>query len=153
MDSAIPGLHPAPTRHAGLVAWVEQIAALTRPARVHWCDGSEPEKKALTDEACSKGILIKLDQKKWPGCYYHRSNPNDVARVEQCTFICTASEEEAGVRGDAEGRLAQPEEVVVHQSVPRPLACMRLYRVVRRRPSRRAAWARLPCVMNRAAWM
>jgi phosphoenolpyruvate carboxykinase (GTP) len=63
---------------------------------VFWCDGSEEEKEFLTAEAVAQGILIKLDQKKLPGCYYHRSNPNDVARVEQCTYICTETQEEAG---------------------------------------------------------
>jgi phosphoenolpyruvate carboxykinase (GTP) len=79
-----------------LLSFVDEVTKLTHPDRVWWCDGSEPEKEALTAEACAKGILIKLNQHKWPGCYYHRSNPNDVARVEQCTFICTSNEDEAG---------------------------------------------------------
>jgi phosphoenolpyruvate carboxykinase (GTP) len=77
-------------------AFVNQVAKQTQPDRIWWCDGSEMEKDALTNEACAKGILIKLNQSKWPGCYYHRSNPNDVARVEQCTFICTTAQEDAG---------------------------------------------------------
>ena len=72
------------------------MAKLCQPDRIHWCDGSEAEKQALTAEAVTKGILIKLNQDKLPGCYYHRSNPNDVARVEQCTFICSESKEDAG---------------------------------------------------------
>jgi len=77
--------------------WVAEIAARCQPNAVYWCDGSEAEKESLTSEAIEKGILTSLDQKKWPGCYYHRSNPNDVARVEQCTFMCNESEEDAGV--------------------------------------------------------
>jgi phosphoenolpyruvate carboxykinase (GTP) len=77
-------------------AFVEEVAKLATPDRIWWCDGSELEKEALTQEACAQGVLIKLDQVKWPGCYYHRSNPNDVARVEQCTFICTPTAQEAG---------------------------------------------------------
>ena len=77
-------------------AFVEQTAKLTQPDRIWWCDGSDAEKDALTTEACAKGILTKLNQERWPGCYYHRSNQNDVARVEQCTFICANTEEEAG---------------------------------------------------------
>ena len=79
-----------------ILSFVEEFNQRCQPDRVWWCDGSESEKDALTREACAKGILIKLDQGKWPGCYYHRSNSNDVARVEQCTFICTANEEDAG---------------------------------------------------------
>jgi phosphoenolpyruvate carboxykinase (GTP) len=79
-----------------LLAFVDEVTKLTHPDRVWWCDGSELEKEALTAEACARGILIKLNQHKWPGCYYHRSNPNDVARVEQCTFICTSNEDDAG---------------------------------------------------------
>ena len=66
------------------------------PDRVVWCDGSEEEKARLTADAVSKGILIPLDQDKLPGCYLHRSDPGDVARVEHLTFICTPTREEAG---------------------------------------------------------
>ena len=59
----------------------------TKPDHVFWCDGSEAEKKYLTEQAVQQGVFIPLDPKKWPNCYYHHSNPNDVARVEQCTFI------------------------------------------------------------------
>jgi phosphoenolpyruvate carboxykinase (GTP) len=76
--------------------WVESMMELCQPDRVVWCDGSEREKAVFTDEAVAKGILIRLNQEKLPGCYYHRSHPNDVARVEQSTFICTMTKEEAG---------------------------------------------------------
>jgi phosphoenolpyruvate carboxykinase (GTP) len=95
-NSSTPGLHPAPTAHAGLVAWVEQIAALTRPARVHWCDGSEAEKQAIIADLLSRGTLKALDQDKRPGCYYAASDPRDVARVESRTFICSENEIDAG---------------------------------------------------------
>ncbi|NSX33327.1 phosphoenolpyruvate carboxykinase (GTP) [Brevundimonas vesicularis] len=94
--STTPGLHPAPTAHAGLVAWVEQIAALTKPARVHWCDGSEAEKQAITADLLAKGTLKALDQDKRPGCYYAASDPRDVARVESRTFICSDDQADAG---------------------------------------------------------
>lgn len=79
-----------------LTAWVDEVAALTKPEHVFWCDGSEEEKAFLLEEAVGTGVLIKLNQEKLPGCYYHRSNPNDVARVEQCTYICTTARDEAG---------------------------------------------------------
>lgn len=91
-----PGLRPAPTNHAGLIAWVEQIAALTRPDRVHWCDGSEDEKQAIIADLLAKGTLKALDQDKRPGCYYAASDPRDVARVESRTFICSEDEADAG---------------------------------------------------------
>ncbi len=84
------------TTNPAVIAWVQQQAQLCQPDNIFWCDGSDAEKKALTAEAVAKGILIELNQKKLPGCYYHRSNPNDVARVEQCTFICTPTAEDAG---------------------------------------------------------
>jgi phosphoenolpyruvate carboxykinase (GTP) len=84
------------TTNPHLIAWVDEMAKLCKPDRVYWCDGSEAEKKRLTEEAVAAKVLIPLDQKKWPGCYYHHSNPNDVARVEHCTFICTPTKEEAG---------------------------------------------------------
>ena len=94
--STTPGLRPAPTAHAGLIAWVEQIAALTRPARVHWCDGSEAEKQAIVADLLAKGTLKELDQDRRPGCYYAASDPRDVARVESRTFICSEDEADAG---------------------------------------------------------
>ncbi len=77
-------------------SWVDEMTQLCQPDRIHWCDGSEAERSALSNEAVAKGILIKLNQDKLPGCYYHRSNPNDVARVEQSTFICSETKDEAG---------------------------------------------------------
>ncbi|MBV8377216.1 MAG: phosphoenolpyruvate carboxykinase (GTP) [Verrucomicrobia bacterium] len=84
------------TDHPAISAWVEKTAELCQPDQVFWCSGSEAEKQSLTDLAVRQGTLSPLDRKKWPGCYLHRSNPNDVARVEELTFICTASQEEAG---------------------------------------------------------
>ena len=76
--------------------WVQKTIALLQPENIFWCDGSEEEKAYLTEQAVKQGVLIPLDQKKWPGCHYHHSNPNDVARVEQCTYICTRRQKEAG---------------------------------------------------------
>jgi len=84
------------TTNAAVRAWVQEMAELCQPDRVHWCDGSEAERVALTEAAVALGVLRKLNQDKLPGCYYHRSNPNDVARVEQCTYICSDTEAEAG---------------------------------------------------------
>ena len=85
-----------PTEHPGVRAWVFEMVQLCQPDKIHWCYGSEEEKETLTQQAVKSGILIKLNQEKLPGCYYHRSNPNDVARVEECTFICTRTAKEAG---------------------------------------------------------
>ena len=79
-----------------LLAWVEECARLCKPDRVVWCDGSEEEKERLTALAVKTGVLIPLNQEKLPGCYLHRSDPTDVARVEHLTFICTQTKEEAG---------------------------------------------------------
>jgi phosphoenolpyruvate carboxykinase (GTP) len=76
--------------------WVQEVQSLTQPDNIFWCDGSEAENDYLIREACRQEILIKLNQEKDPGCYLHRSNPNDVARVEQYTLICTPTKEEAG---------------------------------------------------------
>jgi len=72
------------------------MVKLTQPDQVVWCTGSEEEKERLTDQAVKAGILMPLNPAKRPGCYLHRSNPNDVARVEHLTFICTPTEAEAG---------------------------------------------------------
>jgi phosphoenolpyruvate carboxykinase (GTP) len=85
-----------PTRNPHLLSWVDDMARLCQPDKVQWCDGSASERKALLEEAVARKVLIPLDPKKWPGCHYHHSNPNDVARVEHLTFICTPTRAEAG---------------------------------------------------------
>nr|WP_148565207.1 phosphoenolpyruvate carboxykinase (GTP) [Candidatus Xiphinematobacter sp. Idaho Grape] len=82
--------------HAAILEWVKKVASLTKPDMIFWCDGTEGEKSYLLSQAVQGGVLHPLNQKKWPGCYYHRSHPNDVARAEQHTFICTENKEEAG---------------------------------------------------------
>jgi phosphoenolpyruvate carboxykinase (GTP) len=76
--------------------WVDEMAQLTKPDEIVWTNGSEEEKKRLTDQACASGELKELNQEKLPGCYLHRSAHNDVARVEHLTYICTSKQEDAG---------------------------------------------------------
>src|SRR5256712_6363008 len=76
--------------------WVHEVELLAKPENVFWCDGSERENEFLLDQACRQDVLIKLNDRKVPRSYLHRSNPNDVARVEQFTFICTPTRDEAG---------------------------------------------------------
>ena len=76
--------------------WVEESVALCKPARVVWLDGSKAERDLLLKIGLEDGTFIQLNQQKWPGCYYHRSNSNDVARTEKLTFICTPSAEDVG---------------------------------------------------------
>jgi phosphoenolpyruvate carboxykinase (GTP) len=76
--------------------WVEESAAVTRPKNVHWCDGSEAEYNRLIAEMLATGTLIEFNQKEYPNCYLHRSDPSDVARTEHLTFVCTSKKEDAG---------------------------------------------------------
>ncbi|MFL6584343.1 MAG: phosphoenolpyruvate carboxykinase (GTP) [Chthoniobacterales bacterium] len=102
MDQLAPAIHPPsgigdskPTIQA-VLDWVQEVTRLTQPENVFWCDGSEREHDYLLGEALAQNVVIKLNEQKVPRSYLHRSNPNDVARVEQFTFICTPSKEEAG---------------------------------------------------------
>ena len=79
-----------------LLRWVEKMAELTKPARIHWVDGSQEENDRLLAEMVQSGMATKLNETLWPGCYYFRSDPTDVARVEDRTFICSLSKDAAG---------------------------------------------------------
>ncbi len=83
-------------RNAHVEKWVKEVAEMTQPDAIEWCDGSEEERERLTQLAVDQGVLTPLNQEKRPGCYLHRSDPRDVARVEHLTFICTREERDAG---------------------------------------------------------
>ena len=84
------------TNNVHITKWVEEMAALCKPESIVWIDGSEEQLEQLRHEAMGTGELIKLNEEKLPGCYLHRSDPNDVARVEDRTFICSRRQEDAG---------------------------------------------------------
>ncbi|MBE5758625.1 MAG: phosphoenolpyruvate carboxykinase (GTP) [Clostridiales bacterium] len=84
------------TSNKNVLNWVEEMTALTKPDKVVWIDGSKEQLDALRDEAVATGEMIRLNEELLPGCLYHRTQPNDVARVEDRTFICTSKKEDAG---------------------------------------------------------
>jgi phosphoenolpyruvate carboxykinase (GTP) len=102
MENIAPAISPPPNfgknkpANQAVLDWVHEVELLTRPENLFWCDGSEAENNYLIGEACRQGVLLKLNPEHYPGCYLHRSNPNDVARVEQFTLICSPTKEEAG---------------------------------------------------------
>jgi len=84
------------SKNEHLLRWVEKMAQLAKPDSIHWVDGSQEENETLLKEMVRAGTLLKLNEKLWPGCYYARSDANDVARVEDRTFICSLSKDSAG---------------------------------------------------------
>ena len=98
MSAAVAERTPvtAPTTNKHLVRWVEKMAELTQPDRIHWVDGSQAEYDGLCAELVDAGTFTRLDEQKWPGCFLARSDARDVARVEERTFICSLSKDAAG---------------------------------------------------------
>ncbi len=84
------------SRNPHLIRWVNKMAALCKPDAIHWVDGSKEEYDALCGQLVAAGTFLKLNQKKWPGCFLARSDPGDVARVEDRTYICSLSKDAAG---------------------------------------------------------
>jgi len=79
-----------------LKQWVDEVSELTRPDSIHWCTGDDEENQRLIDEMLASGVFLELNQNTHPDCYLHRSDPDDVARVEHVTFICTPERDDAG---------------------------------------------------------
>ncbi|GAA5078182.1 phosphoenolpyruvate carboxykinase (GTP) [Lysobacter panacisoli] len=97
-DVSKPAVAPGSegSRLASLNAWVAEVAALTKPDAIHWCDGSDAENAALIAQMQRDGTLVKLNEQTHPDSWLHRSHPDDVARVEHLTFVCTSKQDDAG---------------------------------------------------------
>src|SRR4030095_10800298 len=96
MTSTIPGLDSAPTKHSRLVRWVRETAQLTQPHQVVWCDGSAEAREQLTDQLVAAGTFRRLNPETKPNSFWCASDPSDVARVEDRTFICSERGQDAG---------------------------------------------------------
>ena len=90
------GIGDRQPQNQAVLDWVQEVKRLAKPENIFWCDGSDREHQFLLDQAVKQGVLFKLNEQQVPRSYLHRSNPNDVARVEQFTFICTPLKDEAG---------------------------------------------------------
>jgi len=88
------------TSNAQLAKWVDEVAKLTKPANIVWCNGSKEEYQRICDQMVETGDFIKLNENTHPNCFLHRSDPNDVARTEHLTFVCTAEKEDAGANNN-----------------------------------------------------
>jgi phosphoenolpyruvate carboxykinase (GTP) len=89
-------MSPLPQLSRGVAEWVNSVRELTQPRAIHWCEGTEAEAHGLTDQLLRAGELTTLNPEFFPGCHLARSAPNDVARVEHLTYICTRSQQDAG---------------------------------------------------------
>jgi phosphoenolpyruvate carboxykinase (GTP) len=96
MATAAETMVPLPRLSRAVADWVSSVCELTQPRTVHWCEGSEAEARELTAQLLQRGELHALNPEHFPGCHLYRSDPNDVARVEQVTYICTRSQQDAG---------------------------------------------------------
>src|SRR3984893_13922909 len=90
------GIGDAKPANQAVLDWVHEIATLTEPENIFWCDGSERENDFLINESLQQNVLIKLNDEKVSRYFFHRPNPNDVGRVEQFTWVCTPTKQEAG---------------------------------------------------------
>jgi phosphoenolpyruvate carboxykinase (GTP) len=84
------------TRLEALGDWVAEVAELTQPDQIYWCTGTQDEYQTLVQEMLASGDLLELNQEHYPDCYLHRSDPQDVARVEHLTYVCSENEPDAG---------------------------------------------------------
>lgn len=91
-------------QHPDLLAWIEDMATLCIPTDIHWCDGSDAEYDALCEQFVEAGTFIRLNPQKRPRSYLARSDASDVARVEERTYICARSEEDAGPTNNGSSR-------------------------------------------------
>ncbi|HET6685842.1 MAG TPA: phosphoenolpyruvate carboxykinase (GTP) [Jiangellaceae bacterium] len=107
-------LSDAPTSHARLLGWIASVAELTQPDRIHWCDGSDDEWRQLTDALVDAGTLVRLDKK--PNSFWALTDPTDVARVEERTFICSVDEADAGPTNNWRDPDEMKAEMVGHYS-------------------------------------
>ncbi|MGL4485341.1 MAG: phosphoenolpyruvate carboxykinase (GTP) [Anaerovoracaceae bacterium] len=96
MNKVLRAKENALTTNKHVIDWIDEVAEICEPTSIVWITGENAQLDALRNEACALGILHKLNEEKMPGCYLHRSDPNDVARVEDRTFICCENEEDAG---------------------------------------------------------
>jgi phosphoenolpyruvate carboxykinase (GTP) len=96
LTATVPGIDHAPTRNARLLSWVREVAELTTPDRIVWCDGSDEEWNRMTTALVEAGAFVRLDERVKPNSFWAASDPDDVARVEERTFICSLVETDAG---------------------------------------------------------